>query len=344
MAWADTSRFHPQSASLFFRLPREIRENIYYLVLGTHCDEDNPYPRDSDIWRPDLTGPRRIYGTALLRTCRAVYMETWDRPILDTTLVIHEGSHQDRPQPKRIDGVMYHVRPSKPSFHLQAWHCLLLQRMDLTFQQIRLEGNGLEDWIRRVEFKKRHARRMMHALAEMADERIEKHGGQPRVKEFVESRLMPLGLRSIVVRINRMDWWRWTDEPIPEGDKLDAATAKGQVLKLPQPKLLFHPETGGDTLVLPGDEFEFKLILETWGPKVPQLNRVVAHTTQFTFDIPRDAGEDDGGNENSIQMRTLTWDGNAVHLKWKDEGGFEHRWKHVGDGWEDIHRCVVRFT
>jgi hypothetical protein len=341
-AWLHESFANPQAASPFFRLPRELRDKIYSLVLSTLCDEDSPYPRSSQVWRPDLTGRRFIPATALLRTCRLVYMETWDRPVLETTLVIHEGSHEDRPRPKARH---YHIKPARFFFHFQSWHCLLLQRMDLTFQQIRLEGNGLEEWIKRIEFSKRHARRMMKALAEQADARIEKNGGQARVMKFVQSYLMPLPVRSIAIRINRMDWWRWSDKPIPEGDELDAAIADGNVLRLLKPELIFQPRLQGEILILPADDFELKLILETWGPKVPQLDHVVANATSFTFQIPTArAREDSGEGEDSIGERMLTWDGNLVHLEWKHEGDLWHRWSGEGEGWDNIHRCVVRFA
>lgn len=322
-AFIGDAHIRPQTESPLFRLPRELRDRIWSLALSTYCDEEKPYPRKIQVWRPDLTGPRRL-DTALLETCRAVYMETWDRPIRQTTLVIHEGSEEDRPPPGlgRI-----HTRPSEWSFFLPAWQLLLLRHVDLTFQQIAMTAgrSGIEDWIARVTDAKRGARRIMRRIAPMVDEKNGKAGHSPVAVNFVENVLLPAanrGLKSLIVRVNRMDWWTWTDEPVTDKDLEDALT-KGKVLNLPKPMLIFHPksseEADPDMLGLPADDFEFTLVLETWGGKLNQLNRVIDYAKEWTFNIPL-RGDEGRGDPLNTARRDLVWDGQILDRSWLMQG------------------------
>lgn len=72
----------PQTSSPLFRvIPAEIRSQIFSLALADYPDpsKDRAYQADSIFARPSYFAPRRS-DTALLRTCRAIYRETWPLP------------------------------------------------------------------------------------------------------------------------------------------------------------------------------------------------------------------------------------------------------------------------
>lgn len=74
----------PQEESpLFSLLPPEIRTNIFTLVLSDYEDTDSPYHIDTCYSRPSYFAPRKT-STELLRTCRAIYRETWFLPFILT--------------------------------------------------------------------------------------------------------------------------------------------------------------------------------------------------------------------------------------------------------------------
>lgn len=68
---------------LFRILPAEIRNHIFSEALIDYEDPaaSQKYAKDSCWARPSYSAPRRT-DTALLRTCRAVYMETWFLPFM----------------------------------------------------------------------------------------------------------------------------------------------------------------------------------------------------------------------------------------------------------------------
>jgi len=75
---------HPQDdCPLFNRFPAEIREHIFTLALADFPDPDaeNRYESDTYYTRPAYFAPRKS-DTRLLRTCRAVYNETWFLPFI----------------------------------------------------------------------------------------------------------------------------------------------------------------------------------------------------------------------------------------------------------------------
>lgn len=65
--------FQSQSP-LFSVLPGEIRNEIFSLALIQFEDDTDSYKEDSYWYRPGFTAPRKS-SSALLRTCKAVYLE-----------------------------------------------------------------------------------------------------------------------------------------------------------------------------------------------------------------------------------------------------------------------------
>ncbi|KAI4180343.1 MAG: hypothetical protein L6R41_007289 [Letrouitia leprolyta] len=64
---------------LFYLVPPEVRNQIFQLALTAYEDPTRKYRPNAYHYRPDFTCARRI-DTALLRTCRRIYWETFRIP------------------------------------------------------------------------------------------------------------------------------------------------------------------------------------------------------------------------------------------------------------------------
>lgn len=72
---------NPQKdCSLFNRLPTELRMMIFQYVLAAQDDISKPYPYNRYYNRPGYNYHKTI-STALLRTCRRIYLETYLYPV-----------------------------------------------------------------------------------------------------------------------------------------------------------------------------------------------------------------------------------------------------------------------
>ncbi|CAG9952703.1 unnamed protein product [Clonostachys rosea f. rosea IK726] len=290
---------NPQKDSPLFRLSPEIRVRIYDLALQTVCDQDRAFGDRNLFKRPNLTGPRRIY-TALSRTCRAVYAETWALPLINTSLVIHEGSDEDRP-PNRPHSVM---SSNQRLFYLQAWQLLLVGGVDMTFQQIRLENGGIEEWLRRLHHARGHAREIMRHVAS------EKYPGSQSIKDFVENSLIGVRIRALTVRVNRRDWWNWTNDPSTNSPEQRAS--RKRMIRVLQPNTPhdFGPYADDDAEPLLVQDCILSFVLETFGPKAEELDYTVNQAKDWVFAIPSLSQE--GQN-----MHVLGWDGQVRNESWE---------------------------
>ncbi|KAM3552812.1 hypothetical protein ARSEF4850_007211 [Beauveria asiatica] len=209
-ALLPASSLTPQPSSLLLtRLPAELRLKIWRLVLQTRCSARWTYDARSPAWRPDRRGAPYI-DAALLRTCKAVYAETWDLPMRLTRAVLADGSPADKPG--EWAGVV--LAPGVLVPH--AWQVLLLREAEVTMQHFRLEAGFLEAWVTALGKLKAAA---ATCVADLVRERREGGGGGEGGGEGVvnEEVVRLLGerqsLEEIVVRMNRMDWWTWTSTP-----------------------------------------------------------------------------------------------------------------------------------
>ena len=76
----DPSTANLQSqAPLFMKIPPEIRNRIFSLVLRTFDDKARPYEPGTFWARPETSHPLKLDNTLLL-TCRRVYLETYILP------------------------------------------------------------------------------------------------------------------------------------------------------------------------------------------------------------------------------------------------------------------------
>ncbi|ATY65084.1 hypothetical protein A9K55_004745 [Cordyceps militaris] len=185
---------------LLTRLPPELRLAVWRLVLRTQSSARWPYHPRSPAWRPDRRGAPYI-DAALLRTCRAVYAETWDLPVRLTQAVLADGTPCDKP------GEWAPVVLAAGVLVPHAWQVLLLRRAEMTMQHFRLEAGFLDMWVAALGKLK------AAAAVCVADLVAERKGlvNEDVVRVLTERQ----ALEEIVVRMNRMDWWTWTSVPPP---------------------------------------------------------------------------------------------------------------------------------
>lgn len=204
---------------LFSKLPPELRRRIWALVLQTQCSSVWTYEPRSPAWRPDRTGAPFI-DAALLRTCRAVYMEAWDLPMRLTWGVLADGAPQDKPaewaQVVLAAGVLVP----------HAWQVLLLGRVEVTLQHLRLEAGFLDMWVAALGRLKAAAAVCVADLVAEAEERIKEEREEEKDEEeeedgtayYLNTEVVRVlrerqAVEEIVVRMNRADWWAWTSMP-----------------------------------------------------------------------------------------------------------------------------------
>ncbi|TGJ70549.1 hypothetical protein EYR41_002583 [Orbilia oligospora] len=86
----------PQSISPLFKLPGEIRNLIWAYALAPYNDPTRPYPVDRLYRRPDYWAPQKS-DIALLRTCKAIYTESWHFPWTTSELCFYLGEYEHQP-------------------------------------------------------------------------------------------------------------------------------------------------------------------------------------------------------------------------------------------------------
>ncbi|KAF5023565.1 hypothetical protein F66182_4378 [Fusarium sp. NRRL 66182] len=169
---------NPQDDSPLFRmLPAEVRDYIFSFVLADHPDPSpsRQYNPQTCYSRPSYFAPQRT-DTRVLRTCRAIYRETWFRPFL---LREHTqwATSDDRAPPKTIR------RQHQPA--------LLKMLKQIAKQQ------GLET----VEIERLRVFAQMYKLEE------------GKLRTILATRL--LAPRTLTLTIRHTDWWFWEhDEPL----------------------------------------------------------------------------------------------------------------------------------
>lgn len=78
-------RIDPQDQSLLFKLPSEIRYHIWRQVVLAEDNPARPFETNSNYCRPGHQYYKQIC-TALLLSCRRVYLETFDLPLSENVM------------------------------------------------------------------------------------------------------------------------------------------------------------------------------------------------------------------------------------------------------------------
>ncbi|QDS76826.1 hypothetical protein FKW77_002903 [Venturia effusa] len=162
---------HPQLQSPLFKLPGEIREHIFSYVLSESDGRESI--SQHDYWyRPDYPSHRYI-DTALLRTCRQVWVETYALPRRNVSPRIWLGS-SDRESPRRFayaEGVNEEILfPTMESDHLR---------------------------------RNIHANESLQVFAQMYMLELD------RLNEAVSNASVKASPRRITITLRYTDWWNW---------------------------------------------------------------------------------------------------------------------------------------
>lgn len=357
LAWSiSPSEVKDQSnSSLYSLIPAEIRDLIFTFALK----DTTSYPIDREPATPNDPGIRRdryfhrgggrkafFYPSNiafnLLLTCKAVYLETYEKPLRVNSFVITELSE-----------------PLKRHL-LLPWQFAQITRLDIKLPQMALENGGLRNTLKEWEAQARHencyvvprqalilqdldGRKageypisfdnvLIPAVTKTPDRRPQSINDVLDRAPVPSIRAQPCSSHSrvclagkithLTLRLTAQDWWTWTDDP--------ASTDPHQNLRLDptfgapfrsrgstdEMKLLASDRTAGQppslsaecwgthvTSFLP-DLQVLELVLETFKEKIDQLDMVVECARTWAFDVGKE---------------TLIWDGESVEKSYTRE-------------------------
>ncbi|KAF2127911.1 hypothetical protein P153DRAFT_43777 [Dothidotthia symphoricarpi CBS 119687] len=257
LAWLieDAPVPHQNNCLLFTALPRELREMIYaYALTGVGRFPTTRHNKSSETWsNRDRNSPIPTTDIAvnLLRTCRAIYLETYTLPLSLNPFV----DSTDRPQWEMEQRVN----------KLLPWQFACIQSLDVHVSQVFLEGSGLWDRLLawepqqrrssvciaphsyKFEGQTRHITKFPRSFG-FSLHPAHKHSERQRFSDvfqrtdtLLDLPGLPLStamrvrlarpLVCLTLRLSRTDWWTWTDNPNLTGETnqlaLDPAIGDG---------------------------------------------------------------------------------------------------------------------
>ncbi|KAM7211329.1 hypothetical protein V8F06_013285 [Rhypophila decipiens] len=188
---SSSSPLHLESP-LFTVFPAEIRSEIFTLALSDFPDTENQYVADTLYTRPSYFAPRKS-DVRLLRTCRAIYAESWHLPF-----TVREQTHwltsDDRAPPEHHSWVAKYsmLKAAGVIRQAQGIEVVEIQSLRLFAQMWAVEGGRVGGFMRDLV----------------------RHG---------------VGPRSVTLTIRHTDWWWWeSNHPLTfKGDWLTAC--KGNI-------------------------------------------------------------------------------------------------------------------
>ncbi|PVI08374.1 hypothetical protein DM02DRAFT_647743 [Periconia macrospinosa] len=312
----NSKTVHPQYRSpLFGRLPKSIRESIYrYALAGGSSAAPNSHKNQA------LFSSSIAY--ALLRTCRAVYMETFKLPMLLTTLQFHGPGLPTTPDLNRIapwqfaliQSLQINLEQERQSYLrsiVQKWRAKVRNESVYVVPRLFQTGEYFTTLIRSFYFGLRRP-----ASGPLADgtriDSTQERRSQPQLYAFGSMVARPL--THLTLRLNRDDWRYAQCNPLRKNSAeelcFDPAIFSSSTIGT------WHPRSiPGNTLYTIHDmlyldsqrranitpEFEkdslnsvifsipslqtLDIVLETYAPKRAQLERVVECGKQWTFPI-----------------------------------------------------------
>ncbi|KAF5598793.1 hypothetical protein FPCIR_2717 [Fusarium pseudocircinatum] len=138
----------PQDESpLYAKLPGEVRDSIFSYVLTDHPDPtpDKKFKENTCYTRPSYLAAQST-DTRLLRTCRAIYRETWFKPFVLREHTEWATSEDRAPPPgkapPRLRPMVAEISKSLGTGNVE------IERLRIFAQMYRLEENGLQDILR----------------------------------------------------------------------------------------------------------------------------------------------------------------------------------------------------
>ncbi|KAF2476011.1 uncharacterized protein BDR25DRAFT_339902 [Lindgomyces ingoldianus] len=239
-ALKDMPTMPQEECPLFSKLPTEVRQMVYDYAL-TDCtshplDGDNPYRQDLFYNSQKITIRRPDIAVNLLQTCRAIYLEAYRLPLLLNPFIVYNWGSQPSSDVTR------------PSFYrLAPWQFALIHRLDISLQQIALEGDQLGKYLMAWKPNDRHEgavvaprfyqeTRSMHTgvVTHSFNFGILKHYGPPEDgvevtlpnKNYFYPNIHPeqptcstarsmlaRPITHLTLRLAPTDWWTWSSSP-----------------------------------------------------------------------------------------------------------------------------------
>lgn len=323
----------PQAMSpLFSTIPKELRDLIFAFALTAYPDPARPYDDKEQYVRPGTTGHLRI-ATELLLTCKAIYTECYHLPTILNPMILYFD------QPVNIPP---HARGNIPSVQkLAPWCFAALRILDISLQQVFLE----KDVLKRVALQLRtSARSSAVQPRSSAQQRGRKTTGTNCIKELSPalanaplvptysssptSPLRPHCITKLVLRIDRVSWWTWTNSPFarhPEGQlHLDPGFKSEQSAEAMLSEAgnrrsgtwngWQHPQTWGAQLCASfPDLIHLTLVLETFAAKKAQLDTVVKCAATWTFPMT------EGYELRFVGAEESSWKGAEEGYKYEEQ-------------------------
>ena len=235
---SNTEINHQQQSPLFSILPKEIRYHIWDYALAAYEDPNRLYPKHLRCNRPGQGGALRI-AKELLGTCKAIYLETYDLPILLNPISVYAGDPKDLP-PGQSSGADIINKLGNYQFANAQW-------LELSVQQCQLETVAIRSYSIRIEAARRYIEGLTTDRNYRTDGETEQRGNrlaamspfsphlnQPdfsrprhRTINYMDAQTMAEHFGSkelrrkfparpitkLTVRLGRTDWWTWASPP-----------------------------------------------------------------------------------------------------------------------------------
>ncbi|ORY15681.1 hypothetical protein BCR34DRAFT_558319 [Clohesyomyces aquaticus] len=226
-----------EKSPLCSTLPSELRQIIYEYALSdctrSPTKSGNPYRRHDSQTKTKKRRPSSDIAINLLRSCRAVYLESYQLPLLLNPFIIYNLEATDP--------------VTSPSlFRLAPWQFGLVQHLDISLQQFTLETDELGAYLDFWRLKERHRGAVVaprfyksaksvteHALASfnfgILQHRLPYDDGvkvtlpckgyrfpeikpvKPRATTARAMRARPI--TGLTLRLSPTDWWTWGSDP-----------------------------------------------------------------------------------------------------------------------------------
>ncbi|KAI1503727.1 hypothetical protein F5X99DRAFT_88603 [Biscogniauxia marginata] len=321
------------TSPLFSKLPGELRESVWSFALTPYEDLDNLYALDQRYARPGQTAPLRV-AVGLLLTCRAIYIEAFLVPFQNIPIAIFDGDREDVPPPNPLQCTSTNwtqLRKLKP------WQFAQISSVELTVQQVMLEGGAIERASRLVGGKSRHAgyeaRNFTIAgyasFAEPKDLTSAQNLGDNENKALpMDNILVGKKITHLTIRMSRTDWWTWSTDPRYEQQDPSKRLRLEPMINTTLATFSamgagYQARRAGQDPDFELDDFEkqgrwgmhfaeffpdlqtLELVLETFAPKQDQLESVVECAKLWTFPLK------DGHHLrwNGKPESTIRWEG-----------------------------------
>ncbi|KAI0475911.1 hypothetical protein GGR56DRAFT_640187 [Xylariaceae sp. FL0804] len=350
----------PQPRSPLFAMPAELRDKIWSFALALHADpEKKLFPIQERYARPGQAGPLRV-SAALLRTCRAVYVEAFLVPLRVNQPVIYAGDPRDLPPGCVLHRTVYgwDGMPAK----LKSWQFANLTSAELVVQQFQLEDNALEQASRYMGAKQRHQGYRVDGLSRQGSpswfslQKPTKGHESPPPHDVLTTKK----ITRLRIRLSRSDLWAWAEPPPssatrgpgdpsralrlepmavhtnPSGDEhygraQNAMTAAHEVRRAGRrPDAVLGPAErrrcwGRQIREHWPDLQTLELELESWERKEGQLDAVVECARLWRFPLP------DGCCLEFAGASTTCWRGAMNYRHWDTQGWWMKRTSNEAD-------------